>query len=106
MTGRGDRTTPTDTPFAHEGELDPGDATIVGAAEAEAGPDPADRIPDTLADDDDLYQDVSARPASEVTAGHHDGGYDETVDGLSDIEEEVRRQAEDRVPGDGLDMLP
>jgi hypothetical protein len=105
MTGRGDRTLPADSPFANEGELDPSDEALYEAG-SDPGLDPEDRIPDTLDDDDDVHQDVSARPASDVTADVPDDGYGETVDGLSDLEEEVRRQAEDRALGDDLDMLP
>ncbi|MEJ1161151.1 hypothetical protein WBG79_22910 [Prosthecomicrobium sp. N25] len=48
--------------------------------------------------------DVHARPASEVTGAHDAGGANETVDGLDEAEEAVRRMAEDQVEG-GPELL-
>src|SRR5689334_316337 len=54
--------------------------------------------PGTLAADD-LKQPVSAEPRSAVTGRHDAGsGANETVDGLSGIEEMVREAAEDIAP--------
>jgi hypothetical protein len=55
---------------------------------------------------DEACRDVSARPRSEIT-GQHDEGSDanETVDGLSEMGETVRRYAEDVPTTDEVDSL-
>ena len=56
--------------------------------------------------EDEIRKDVSARPRSEIT-GRHDEGSDanETVDGLDEMGETVRRYAEDVPTTDDVDSL-
>jgi hypothetical protein len=56
--------------------------------------------------EDEIRKDVSARPRSEVT-GRHDEGSDanETVDGLDEMGETVRRYAEDLPTKHDVDSL-
>lgn len=105
MAGRQTLSPGEESPYANETELDPSDEALVRAEAADSGLDPADRVPGTLMDDDALQMDVSAHPASETTAIDETSGYDETEDGLSDLEEAVRQQAEDRALGDDEDFI-
>lgn len=92
--------------YANESEIAPDDRALLETPTGElAGRDPADIEDDTLAADDDIAMDVGAVPMSEITADVPDDGYGETIDGLSDIEEAVRQQAEDRALGDDEDYL-
>jgi hypothetical protein len=104
MTGREKVGPGEESNFARESELDASDRALVEAMDQDSGPDPEDRVPGSLSDDDDLYMDVSAVPASERTAVSEASGYDETEDGLSELEEAVRQQAEDRALGDDQDF--
>lgn len=58
------------------------------------GRDPRDRRPGSLEDDDDVRREgvEPVEPAPPAPAS----GYDETADGLSDVEEATRSAAEDR----------
>ncbi|MCQ8781468.1 hypothetical protein [Mangrovibrevibacter kandeliae] len=80
-------------------ELDPSDIELVEVELRDDMRDPADREPGTLADDDALYVDVSAEPASEVTGTLPMTDDAETEDGLDDLEEVVREEAEERPLG-------
>ncbi|WP_181702039.1 hypothetical protein [Chthonobacter albigriseus] len=92
--------------FANEGDAGVYDAPNLETPTGEQErPDPEDIDPNSLEADDAVWMDVSAQPAS-VTTGHDPtSGYDETPDGLSDLEEAVRQQAEDRALGDDEDFL-
>lgn len=91
--------------YANETDAGTYDAPILETPTGELeGRDPEDIDPNSLEADDALRMDVSARPASEVTAHDPTSGYDETPDGLSDLEEAVRQQAEDRALGDDEDF--
>ena len=91
---------------ARQSELDRSDEAIVESIAEDSGPDPEDRVEGTLEADEDIYKDVHARPASADTALDGTSGYEETEDGLSDLEETVRQQAEDRALGDDEDFRP
>lgn len=97
--------TAPETSYAAEGELIDADEPLLGGPSGEFERDQADREPGTFYADDAVNMDVSAQPRSEITAGFPDSGYDETLDGLSDIEETLRQQAEDRVTGDDEDFV-
>lgn len=88
-----------DGDYANQPSLSPADQALLESATAEATRDAADRQPGTLDDDDDLYTNVGTEPMSDITAPDATSGYDETVDGLDDLEETVRQQAEDRPIG-------
>lgn len=105
MAGRDDRPPGEKSRFANQGEISPADRAALGD-ERERGPEPEDRVPGTLDDDDATRMDVSAVPASERTARSETSGYEETIDGLDDTEETVRQQAEDRALGDDQDFRP
>lgn len=105
MAGRQTLSPGEESPYANETELDASDEALVRSNAADGGLDPADRVPGTLMDDDALDMDVSAHPASETTAIDETSGYDETEDGLSDLEETIRQQAEDRALGDDEDFI-
>jgi hypothetical protein len=53
----------------------------------------------------EIKKPIGAQPRSEVT-GHHDAGSgaDETLDGLTETEEALRRAAEDIASGQSLDI--
>lgn len=103
---RQDISTGRDSEFANEPDAGVYDRPNLETPTGElAGRDPEDIEPDSLEADDAVWMDVSARPASEVTAHDPTSGYDETIDGLSDLEEAVRQQAEDRTLGDDEDYL-
>jgi hypothetical protein len=106
MTPRDKPTTGERSGFAGQSELSEADQAIVEAMEKDSGLEEEDRVPGTLSDDEAIYQDVSAVPASERTASDGTSGYEETEDGLSDLEEAVRQQAEDRALGDDQDFKP
>ncbi|WP_181706129.1 hypothetical protein [Chthonobacter rhizosphaerae] len=91
--------------YANETELDASDIALVEEIAEDSGRDPEDREEGSLTDDDALYMDVSAHPASETTAISETSGYEETEDGLSDLEETIRQQAEDRALGDDEDFI-
>lgn len=55
----------------------------------------------------DIAQPIGAVPRREVTGAHEPGtGADETIDGLSETEEAVRRAAEDETEVDDFEELP
>ncbi|SJZ95713.1 hypothetical protein [Consotaella salsifontis] len=83
------------SPYANEADARPEEAADLANADAEEPRDQADREPGTLAGDEAVTQDIATQPASDETDQAYGAGYDETDDGLSDIEESVRRAAED-----------
>lgn len=91
------------TGYSAEGELLDADQPILETAGGESRRDPEDRDGMSLDDDDALTMDVSSQPMSEITSVNDASGSSETPDGLDDIEESVRQQAEDRALGDDLD---
>ncbi|WAJ29232.1 hypothetical protein [Antarcticirhabdus aurantiaca] len=95
-----DPTTADSGNYADEGELSPADRALLESATAELARDPADRQPGTIDDDDDLRIDVGTQPVSDVEGLRETSGYEETEDGLDDIAETVRREAEDRPTGE------
>ncbi len=100
MAGRDDRPPGEKSRYANQRDVSRGDEELIHARRHDAGPEPEDRVPGTLEDDEDIYRDVEARPASEVTARSETSGSEETEDGLDATEEAVRQQAEDRALGD------
>ncbi|KQT86205.1 hypothetical protein [Aurantimonas sp. Leaf443] len=82
--------------FADDSPLSPEDRALLESATTEAERDPADVEPETLADDEDVTVDIATQPMSEITEADDMSGYGETEDGLNDLEEAVRQQAEDR----------
>ncbi len=94
-----DEAVPQDRAFANEADLDPSDRALAGLEAPDETRDPQDREAGSLADDDALYQDVGTMPRSEVTSAEPDNGDQETMDGLGELDEAVRNQAEDRPTG-------
>lgn len=90
---------PQDKAYANEDDLHPSDRAILGLKSADDSRDPDDRETDSLLDDDDLYQDVGTRLVSETTSAEPYNDDQETIDGLDELEEAVREQAEDRPLG-------
>lgn len=97
-------------------------STARGAIDADAAPlletatgtsRSREGVPEEIADDAALE---AAEAAAALDGGGADGkiaadfegqpGYGETEDGLTDLEEATREQAEDREAGDGLDFRP
>jgi hypothetical protein len=93
------------TGYAAEGELIDADQPILESPGGESRRDPADREPASLDEDDALYMDVATQPMSEFTAADGGAGLIDTADGLDEIEESVRQQAEDRATGDHEDYI-
>lgn len=82
--------------FANEREIDSGTARTLGGPTGREDNPNAD--PNIAAED--MKQPVGAVPRSAVTGAHDPGtGANETADGLSDIEEMTRQEAEDDAPG-------
>lgn len=91
---------PQDKGFANEDDVHPSDRAVLGITGEDESRDEADREPDTLADDDAVTMDVGTEPRSEETSADYDNDDQETLDGLDELEESVREQAEDRSLGD------
>lgn len=91
------------TGYAAEGELLDADQPILETAGGESVRDSGDLEGTGLMDEEALEMDVSSQPMSEVTSVNDASGSSETPDGLDDMEEAVRQQAEDRALGDDLD---
>jgi hypothetical protein len=97
---------PQDGAFANEDDLHPSDRTAMGIGAEDENLDEADREAGTLADDEAVRMDVGTEPMSETTAADFDNDDQETLDGLDELEESVREQAEDRPIGGGRDFEP
>lgn len=81
--------------FANEGEVAKADEALLESATGRSPErDPADVLPNTPRAEGAVDLDVSARPLSEVTSHIGPGNDEETVDGLSETEEALRRAAE------------
>ncbi|WP_102959026.1 hypothetical protein [Mangrovicella endophytica] len=87
--------------YAEAAEVSLADRALLDSVADEAPRDEEDRASGTLAGDDALYMDVGTQPMSETTAAIPDNDDTETEDGLDEMEEEVRREAEDRPTGSG-----
>ena len=88
------------TPNVPAGNSSPADGPDI----LDTGPNPDDTRAVDFADE--ARQPIGARPASTITDSHDpDAGADETQDGLSETEEEVRHAAED-VPDYEDDDVP
>jgi hypothetical protein len=92
-----------DRAYANEADVDPSDRVLIDAEAEDENRDPADREAGTLGDDDALYQDVGTMPKSGVTAAVPGNDDNETLDGLDELDDAVRSQAEDRATGDAND---
>ncbi|WP_152045979.1 hypothetical protein [Aureimonas psammosilenae] len=90
---------PQDKAYANEADLDASDRALLGLEAEDENRDEADREDGSLSGDDDVYRDVGTQPRSETTAVLSDNDDQETLDGLDELEESVREQAEDRVVG-------
>lgn len=101
-----DAALPQDRGFANEEELHPSDRALAGIEAEDESLDAEDRQPGTLADDEATQMDVGTEPRSEETAADYDNDDQETLDGLDELEESVREQAEDRPIGSGRDFEP
>lgn len=97
---------PQDKYFANEDDLHPSDRAVLGTDAEGGGLDDEDREPDTLGDDDAVSMNVGTEPRSEETSVDFDNDDQETLDGLDELEESVREQAEDRPVGSGSDFEP
>ncbi|WP_188907014.1 hypothetical protein [Aureimonas endophytica] len=98
-----DEALPQDRAYANEADLDPSDRALLGLEAEDENRDAEDREAGTLADDDDVHRDVGTRPRSEATATEPYNDDQETLDGLDELEESLREQAEDRPTGSGGD---
>ncbi|KAB0680783.1 hypothetical protein [Aureimonas leprariae] len=101
-----DAALPQDGAFANEDDLHPSDRAVAGLEAEDEGLDPADRQPGTLADDDATQMDVGTEPRSEETSVDYANDDQETLDGLDELEESVREQAEDRPLGSASEFEP
>ena len=97
---------PQDGAYANEDDLDPSDRAVMGIEAEDESLDAADREVGTLADDEAVQMDVGTEPVSERTSNDFDNDDQETLDGLDELEESVREQAEDRPIGSGREFEP
>lgn len=93
-------------PAQNPGELSESDRVVLESATGEAQPDHDDQDPEMTVAEDEAYLDAASLPVRETDGNKNNTGYDETIDGLSDIEETTRSQAEDRAIGDDEDYIP
>lgn len=87
-------------------ELSESDRVLLESATGVAQPDESDDADPALsAARAAAFLDFASMPVDSEEDHLNQAGYDETVDGLSDIEEATRQQAEDRVTGDDEDYI-
>jgi hypothetical protein len=77
--------------FANEGEVNAADRTLLQTP----GGEDTDRVPEETSLHDQEAGEAPAMPRSAVTAFHDPGTDDETEDGLREVDEALRRGAEE-----------